>query len=41
MFIGTKSVMWVGDSLARRAAATMYGIFEEAAKNSNVNVNVR
>jgi hypothetical protein len=33
-----KSIMWVGDSLARRAAATMYGILKEAANSSNVNV---
>jgi hypothetical protein len=35
-----KSIMWVGDSLARRAAATMYGILKEAANSSNVNVPV-
>jgi hypothetical protein len=38
-----KSIMWVGDSLARRASATMYGILNEAAKaanSSNANVNV-
>jgi hypothetical protein len=42
-----KSIMWVGDSLARRGAATMYGILkeaelkkEEAANSSNVNVPV-
>ena len=38
-----KSIMWVGDSLARRAAVTMYGILKEAAANSNsssVNVPV-
>jgi hypothetical protein len=41
-----KSIMWVGDSLARRAAVTMYGILNETANakanasNANVNVNV-
>jgi hypothetical protein len=32
-----KSVMWIGDSLARRASATMYGILNEA---NDVNVPV-
>jgi hypothetical protein len=36
-----KSIMWVGDSLARRAAATMNGILKEAANSSNVSENVR
>jgi hypothetical protein len=35
-----KSIMWVGDSLARRGAATMYGILKEKANSSNVNVPV-
>jgi hypothetical protein len=35
-----KSIMWVGDSLARRAATTMYGILKEAANASDVNVPV-
>jgi hypothetical protein len=30
-----KSIMWVGDSLARRAALTMYGILNETAANSS------
>jgi hypothetical protein len=35
-----KSIMWVGDSLARRAAGTLYGILKEVANDTNVNVNV-
>lgn len=34
-FYKDKSIMWAGESLARRAAATMYGILEEAAANSS------
>jgi hypothetical protein len=34
-FYKDKSVMFIGDSLARRAAATMYGILKEAANAGN------
>jgi hypothetical protein len=30
-----KSIMWVGDSLARRAALTMYGVLNETTANSS------
>jgi hypothetical protein len=39
-FYKDKSVMFIGDSLARRTAATMYGILKEAGNSSDANVPV-